>query len=511
MSLPRVSKTDIRVCRHTMATIGLATLLLLTGCAVGPRYQRPAVEVPPAYKEVGNWKTAQPNDQNFRGNWWEIFQDPQLNALEELVTISNQNLKAAQAQYTQARALLRYNRADYFPTLALAPSASRGRVSSNRPPRGTIANGKTNSDFQLPVELSYEVDAWGRVRRNVESYREQAQASAADLATVNLSVHAQLALFYFQARSLDAHSLDAQEQLLNSTVVQYEQALQLNQNRFQGGIASEVEVQQAKTQLETARAQAIDVGVARAQFEHAVAVLIGKPPGSFSLAPLPLRTPPPPIPVGVPSELLERRPDIASAERLMAAANARIGVAKAAYYPLLNLTAAGGFESGAITTLLQGPSGLWAVGASALQTVFDGGRRRAASDQAIAVYDQTVASYRETVLTSFQQVEDNLAALRILEKEAQTQNEAVIAAQKSLELSITRYNGGVTSYLEVTVAQSAALSDEVTAVNILGRRMVAAVQLVQALGGGWDSSSLPQHPECCGKLVSATCSGNVCK
>ena len=349
------------------------------------------------------------------------------------------------------------------------------------------------------MELSYEIDAWGRVRNNVESYRAQAQATAADLATVNLSVHAQLALFYFQARSLDA-----QEQLLDSTVAQYEQALQLNEDRFQGGVGSEVEVEQAKTQLETTRAQAIDVGVQRAQFEHAVAILIGKPPASFSLPPLPLRTPPPAIPAGVPSEILERRPDIASAERLMAAANARIGVAKAAYYPLLNLTAAGGFESGAITTLMSGPSVLWAVGPSALFTIFDGGRRRAASDQAVAAYGQSVATYRETVLTSFQQVEDNLAALRILENEAQTQHAAVVAAQKSLDLSVQRYNGGVTSYLEVTVAQSAALSDEVTAVSILGRRMVAAVQLVQALGGGWDASNLPRRPECCGKLIGQT-------
>ncbi len=506
MTLPRDPRAEIRVWRHGVATICLASMVVLTGCAVGPKYVRPPVATPPAYKEAGNWKTAQPNELSLRGNWWEIFQDPQLNALEEQVTVSNQNLKAAQAQYTQARALVRFNRADYFPTIAAAPSASRARVSANRAPLGSISNGKTTNDFQLPIEMSYEVDAWGRVRKNVESFREQAQASAADLATVNLSMHAQLALFYFQARSLDA-----QEQLLNSTVQYYEQALQLNLSRFQGGVASEVEVEQAKTQLETTRAQAIDVGVARSQFEHAVAVLIGKPPASFSLPPLPLRTPPPPIPAGVPSELLERRPDIASAERLMAAANARIGVAKAAYYPLLNLTAAGGFESGALTTLLQGPSGLWAVGASALQTVFDGGRRRAASEQAIAAYDQTVASYRETVLTSFQQVEDNLAALRILEKEAQTQNEAVVAAQKSLNLSITRYNGGVTSYLEVTIAQSAALADEATAVSILGRRMVAAVQLIQALGGGWDSSSLPQRPECCGKLVSANCSGNACK
>jgi NodT family efflux transporter outer membrane factor (OMF) lipoprotein len=327
--------------------------------------------------------------------------------------------------------------------------------SKNAPPQGAISNGRTENDFQLPIELSYEIDAWGRVRKNVESHREAAQASAADLATVNLAMHAQLALFYFQARSLDA-----QEQLLQSTVAQYEQALQLNQVRFQGGVGSEVEVEQARTQLGTTRAQAPDVGVLRAQCEHAVATLIGKPATSFSLAPLPLRTPPPPIPTGVPSELLERRPDIASAERPMAAANARIGVAKAAYYPLLSLTAAGGFESGAITTLLQGPAGLWSEGGQAIQTLFDGGRRRAASDQAVAAYDQTVATYREPVLTSFQQVEDNLAALRILENEAKTQNEAVVAAQKSLDLSIQRYKGGVTSFLEVTVAQSATLSDE---------------------------------------------------
>ena len=496
MKLSRLPMMGLRTWKQAAGVVGLAAVQLLSGCAVGPKYQQPSVEVPPAYKEVGNWKAAEPSEQKLGGDWWEIFQDPELNRLEQQVNISNQNLKIAQAQYTQARALLRYNRADYFPTITAAPSATRAKVSSNRPPQNAISNGKTTTDFQLPLELTYEIDAWGRVRNNVESYRAEAQASAADLATVNLSVHAQLALFYFQARSLDA-----QEQLLNSTVAQYEQALRLNEDRFNGGIGSEVEVEQARTQLETTRAQAIDVGVQRSQFEHAVAILIGKPPASFSLPPLPLHTPPPAIPAGVPSELLERRPDIASAERLVAAANARIGVAKAAYYPLLNLSAAGGFESGAITTLLSGPSGLWAVGPAALFTIFDGGRRHAASDQAVAAHDQTVAAYRETVLTSFQQVEDNLAALRILENEAQTQHVAVVAAQKSLDLSVTRYNGGVTSYLEVTIAQSAALADEVTAVNILGRRMVAAVQLVQALGGGWDASSLPQHPECCGKLV----------
>jgi NodT family efflux transporter outer membrane factor (OMF) lipoprotein len=471
-------------------------VLQICGCTVGPNYRRPAAEVPTAYKELGNWKEAQPNDQHLGGNWWEMFQDPRLNALESQVNISNQNLKAAEAQYTQARALLRYNRAAYFPTVSAGASASRNKISNNRPP-SLSTDGVTYNDFQIPFQLSYEVDVWGRIRRTVESYRDQAQASAADLATVNLSMHAQVALFYFQARVLDA-----EEELLNSTVTQYEQALELIQNRYAGGIASDLEVQQATTQLETTRAQAIDVGVARAQYEHAVAILIGKPPAEFSLAALPLTTPPPPVPAGLPSELLERRPDIAAAERRMASANAQIGVAKAAYYPTISLGATGGFESGVITTLISGPSALWSAGGSAIAPIFDAGRRRANVDQAIAAYEQNVANYRETVLTGFQQVEDNLAALRILEHEAQVQDNAVVAAQKYLELANTRYTGGVTSYLEVTTAQSAALSDELTAVNILGRRMVDAVTLVQALGGGWDRSSLPDRPECCGKLAS---------
>jgi NodT family efflux transporter outer membrane factor (OMF) lipoprotein len=310
-------------------------------------------------------------------------------------------------------------------------------------------------------------------------------------------MHADLAIDYFEARSLDA-----EEQLLNSTVKEYEQALALNESRFQGGMSSEVEVQQAKTQLETTSAQAIDVGVLRAQYEHAVAILIGKPPAEFSLPPLPLTAPPPPIPVSLPSELMERRPDIAAAERRVAAANAQIGVAKAAYYPAINLGASGGFESSNITNLFTGPSALWSVGVSAVGTIFDVGRRRAFTDEAREAYDYQVATYRQSVLSGFQQVEDNLAALRVLENEATVQDQAVAAAQSSLELSNTRYQGGVTSYLEVTIAQSAALSDEVTAVNILGRRMASTVLLIQALGGGWDRSSLPERPECCGKLVS---------
>jgi NodT family efflux transporter outer membrane factor (OMF) lipoprotein len=479
-------------------------VLLFGGCAVGPNYRTPVVETPSAYKEVGNWKPAQPNDQNLGGDWWKKFQDPQLDALELQVNVSNQNLKAAEAQYQQARAVLRYYRADYYPTVTAGLSATRTRVSANRPPPSSVFDGITYNDFVLPIDFSYQADVWGRVRRTVESYRQEAQASAADLATVNLSLHADLAIDYFQARSLDA-----QEQLLNSTVKQYGDALELTQNRFQGGLSSEVEVQQAKTQLDTTRALAIDIGVLRAQYEHAVAILIGKPPAGFSLPPLPLTAPPPAIPISVPSELLERRPDIAAAERRVASANAQIGVAKSAYYPLIELTGGGGFESSGITTLLNGPSGLWSLGGLALGTVFDVGRRRAVTDQARAAYDVQVAAYRESVLTGFQQVEDNLAALRILENEAKVQDEAVTAAQRSLDLSNTRYAGGVTSYLEVTIAQSAALADEVAAVNILGRRMANTVLLIQALGGGWDRSSLPGRPECCGKLVSSADSGSV--
>ena len=393
--------------------------------------------------------------------------------------------------------MLRYYRADYYPTISAAPSATRNRYSKNRPPQSSTFSGITFSDFAVPLDFSYQVNTWGRVSRNVESYREQAQASAADLAVVNLSMHSDLAVDYFAARSLDA-----EEKLLRDTVAQYEQALNLNEDRYQGGLASEVDVQQARTILETTRAQMVDVGVARAQYEHAVALLIGKPPAEFNLPQLPLTMPPPAIPVGVPSELLERRPDIAAAERRVASTNAQVGLAKTAYYPLVNIMGEGGFNSGMITTLLQGPSAIWSVGLSASMTIFDVGRRRALSDEAKAGYDSSVASYRETVLAAFQQVEDNLAALRILQQEADTQATAVQAAQHSLWLSTTRYEGGVTSYLEVITAQNAALSDEVTAVNILGRRMASAVLLIQALGGGWDRSSVPDRPECCGKLVS---------
>jgi NodT family efflux transporter outer membrane factor (OMF) lipoprotein len=496
----RCSQTMLLQMRWAGPLLVLIGLVQFTGCAVGPKYKAPSMPAPPAYKETGNWKPAQPNDQNLGGNWWEIFHDSQLNALEEQINVSNQNLKVAVAQYQQSRAALRYARADYYPTITTSPSATREKLSANRP--ASVSQGRTLNDFILPINVSYQVNAWGRVSRNVEAYREQAQASAADLAVVNLSMHAALAIDYFGARTLDA-----EEKLLRDTVAQYEQALKLNEDRYEGGLASEVDVEQARTILETTRAQLVDVGIARSQYEHAAAVLVGKAPADFSLPPLPLTAPPPGIPVGIPSELLERRPDIAAAERRVASANAEVGLAKTAYYPLLNIFGSGGFESSAITTLLQGPSALWSVGPSALFTIFDGGRRHAASDQAKAAYDSAVASYRETVLSAFKDVEDNLAAVWVLEEEAGVQARAVEAAQRSMGLSNTRYEGGVTNYLEVIIAENAALSDEVTAVNILGRRMASAVLLIEALGGGWDRSSLPARPECCGSLVSENAPG----
>ena len=459
--------------------------LFFAGCAVGPRYSRPSAPVPDAYKETPpNWKPAQPSDQALRGKWWEIYQDPRLNALEEKINVSNQSLKASQAQFEQARATVRYNRADLYPTVTAGVSATRERLSKNRP-LGQFSGGITTNDLVIPVDMSYEPDVWGRVRRTVEAARANAQASAADLQTVSLSLHAELAMDYFQARELDAEA-----QLLDSTVSGYEKALQLTENRYKGGIASQVDVAQAQTQLETTRAQSINLQVARAQLEHAMAVLIGEPASAFSLPVTPLNVSPPVIPPGLPSELLERRPDVAAAERRMAAANAQIGVAKAAYFPLFNLVPSAGFESTTITNWLSGPSGFASVGASAVVTAFDVGRRRAASDQARAAYDQSVANYRENVLTAYKEVEDNLAALRILENEASTQGAAVAAAEHSLSLSNNRYKGGVATYLEVITAQTAALSDERVAVQITGTRMVDSVLLIKALGGGWDAASL---------------------
>jgi NodT family efflux transporter outer membrane factor (OMF) lipoprotein len=463
----------------------LALGVLLTGCAVGPRYSRPSAPAAPEFKETPpNWKQAQPADQADKGKWWEVYQDAQLNALEDKIVLSNQTLKAAEAQFRQARAQLHYYRADLYPTISTVPSATRERISANRPleqPKGAV----TTNDLILPLDMSYEPDVWGAVRRNVEAYRSEAQASLADLASVSLSLHAELALDYFQARELDAEA-----QLLYSTVDSYQRALQLTEDRYHGGVASQVDVAQAQTQLETARAQAIDVVEQRTQYEHAIAVLAGEPASSFTLPTVPLNVTPPLIPPGLPSELLERRPDIAASERRMQEANAQIGVAKAAYFPLFNFSPSAGYESQSIVNWLSSPSAFVTVGASAALTLLDAGRRRAANDQARAGYDQAVANYRQNVLTAYQEVEDNLAALRLLEQEAITQAAAVAAAERSLGLSENRYKGGVTSYLEVTTAQTTALGDERSAVQISGRRMVDSVLLIKALGGGWNNASL---------------------
>ncbi len=472
-----------RACRA--GTLSIA-VFLLGGCAVGPKYVRPSTEAPPGYKEIGDWKVAQPSDALVKGKWWETYNDPQLDALEEQVSVSNQTLKAAQAQFLQARAAVRVARAGFFPDVTAGVSASQTRQSQNRALFGA-ASPVEYTDIQLPVDVAYEPDVWGRVRRTVEAARSEAQASGADLASVDLSLHAELALDYFQLRGLDS-----EKQLLDSTVVAYEKALELTRSRYQGGIASAVDLAQAQTQLETTRAEAVDVGVQRAAFEHAIAVLIGKPAAEFTLPSAPLMEPPPVIPPGMPSELLERRPDIAASERRVEEANAGIGVARAAYFPLVLLAGAGGVESGKISNLFQGASGFWSLAGSAAELVFDGGQRRGLTEQARAAYAQAVDQYRQTVLTAFGEVEDNLAALRILQDEAKTEEGAVAAAQHFLDLSNSRYKGGVASYLEVTTAQSAALADERTAVDILTRRMAASVLLVKALGGGWNVSQIPR-------------------
>jgi NodT family efflux transporter outer membrane factor (OMF) lipoprotein len=474
------------LCRLFPATALVLGVLWLAGCAVGPRYARPSATIPPEFKETPpHWKAAQPSDQIAKGKWWEVFQDAQLNDLEAQINVSNQTLKAAQAQFDQARALVRFSRSVLYPNVTAGVNVTHNHQSSNRP-NGSLALTNSYTDLQFPVDASYEVDVWGSVRRAVQAARENAQASAADLESVSLSLHGELASDYFQLRTLNAD-----EQLLSSTVAAYEKALELTQNRYKGGVVSQVDVAQAQTQLETTRAQAIDLGVQRAQFEHAIAVLIGQPPSGFCLASLPLDHTPPAVPTGLPSDLLERRPDIAGSERRMAAANEQIGIARAAYFPTLSINASGGFESTSITNWFSGPSGFAAAGISAVVTVFDAGRRRAAAEQATAAYNQSVANYRQTILNSFQEVEDSLAALRILEAEANTQDGAVRAAERSLELSNNRYKGGVATYLEVITAQSTALSDQRAAVEIAGRRMAASVSLIKALGGGWTTAHLP--------------------
>ena len=463
--------------------------LLLAGCMVGPKYVKPTVPLPQPdafkeYKKLDGWKTAQPNDQAIRGNWWEIFADPELNSLEQQVAASNQDLKAAEARFREARAMIRFNRSYEFPTISAGASIASVRDSSNRPYFPASYN---TGDFVLPFDLSYEVDLWGRIRRQVTSAREETQATAADLETVKLSLQAELAFDYFELRSADA-----QKQLLDDTVQAYTEALQLTVNRLEGGYSPKSDVAQARTQLDTTRVQDTDVAVQRAAYEHAIAVLIGKPPAQFTLEPTHSTFQPPDIPVGLPSMLLERRPDIAAVERRVAEANEQIGIARAAFFPSLVLSATGGVEGTSIVNWFNWPSRFWAVGPSMVQTIFDAGRRRATSEATQASYDAMVASYRQATLSAFQQVEDNLAALRVLSHEAEQQREATASAQESLELFTNGYTGGLDPYLQVITAQTIALGNERNDVDILRRQMDASVLLVKALGGGWNVSQLPK-------------------
>jgi NodT family efflux transporter outer membrane factor (OMF) lipoprotein len=455
---------------------------VLTACSLAPRYHRPTTETPPqAYQEVGEWKTAQPADAERRGAWWAPFEDRGLDALEARVGEANQNLKAAFERLQEARAQTRIERSAYFPTITAGPTVSRYRTSINSPSYNPAKPAVLN-DFLLEGDLSYEFDVWGRVRNTVAAARATQQATAADLAVLDLGLHAELASDYFMLRSEDTR-----QRLLDQTVIEYGRALELTQNLFEGGAGVLADVDQARAQLETARTQAADMRLQRAQTEHAIAVLVGASPSAFRLdpQPLPLEVLPPAVDPGMPSALLERRPDIAAAERRVAAANAQIGVTRAAYFPVFSLTGTTGFESTASGNWITAPSRLWSIGPAAILTVFDGGLHRAQSEQAHAAYEEQVANYRNTVLAAYQEVEDNLAALRELALESSSEAAAVTATTGALEQAQYRYQGGIVTYLEVVTAQNASLAARLSAADIQLRRLVASVLLVKALGGGW--------------------------
>lgn len=470
-----------------------AVMLLLAGCDVGPKYETPSTPMSGVFKEAtpadyriaGTWRPARPSDAASRGKWWQIFGDPELDRLEDELTVANPNLVMADARFRQARAMIGFQRAAEFPTISTGVTTTSLKESGNQPYFGNH-NPMPTGEMLLPFDLSYEVDVWGQVHRQVSAAREEAQATAADLETVGLSLHAELALDYIELRSADA-----QQKLLDDTVKAYTDALRVTKDRLAGGFAPASDVAQAETQLDTTKVQDTDIGVMRAQYEHAIAVLIGKPPAAFSLPPVPLAARPPPIAAGIPSELLQQRPDIAAAERRVAEANDQIGIAKAAYYPSVNLNAMAGFEGTTGANWFAWPSLFWAVGASLAQPLFDGGRLHAQSQQVQAAYDAAVASYRQTTLTAFQEVEDNLAALRILEREASQQREAVAAADNALRLFTNLYTGGRGTYLQVITAQEFALTNERNDVDIARRRMAASIRLVKALGGDWNVASLP--------------------
>jgi NodT family efflux transporter outer membrane factor (OMF) lipoprotein len=464
----------------------LAAVLALAGCAVGPDYRKPETPAPAQYKELDGWRAAVPRDELPRGSWWTIFGDPTLDALMQRVDVSNQNIRVSEARVRQARAAADQARAAFFPTVNANASATRSK-SPSLPNAPSFATGAVNN-YSASLSASWELDLWGRVRRSVEAGEASWQASAADLEAARLSARATLAQDYFALRVADTT-----KRLLEETVQAYQRSLELTQNRYDSGVAARVDVVQAEVQLKSAQASLIDVGVDRAQLEHAIAMLVGETPANFTLAPADLALKVPQVPVALPSEMLERRPDIASAERNVAAANAQIGVTKAAYFPTLTLTGSDGFRTTDLANLLSAPSRFWSLGAAATEIVFDAGARRAATAQALAGYDAQVATYRQTVLAAFQDVEDNLSTLRILEQEATLQDDVVQSARRALELTLNQYKAGVASYLNVITAQTTAYTNERAAVTVLGRRLTAAVGLIKALGGGWTADELPKR------------------
>lgn len=480
--------------RPALGWIWLPLPLLLTACMVGPDYVTPSAPAPAAtYKELGTWKQAAPKDDAIRGKWWEIYHDHQLNALEEQVIISNQNVLQAEAQFLEAAAAVKVARAGLFPTVTANPSYTESQPSQNlstHPSTGQHVGAVTTGLYNLPLEASYLADVWGGIRRGVEANSSTAQASFADLENARLSYQATLAEDYFNLRGLDA-----ERQILETTVASYQKYLELTTNRYNGGIASKGDVAQARTQLDNSKAALIELGVQRAQFEHAIATLIGKPASLFSLGANPLVGTPPGIPVGVPSTLLERRPDIAGNERRVASANASIGVAVSAYYPIITLSGSTGLQAIKLSELFSGPSFFWSVGPVLAQTLFNAGQTHAQVEEAQANYDATVAVYRQTVLTAFQQVEDDLSGLRILADEAAAVGEAVKSANESLTIATNQYKAGTVGYLNVITAQTTALTDELSAESIRTRRMTTSVLLIEALGGGWEVSQLPGKHE----------------
>jgi len=492
--------------RRVPAAVLAASIALVSGCTVGPKYARPSAADAPAYKELtpenfkdtDGWKQAQPGDATLKGNWWEIFNDPQLNALEQQVSVSNQSIAAAAANFLAARAIVRQTRAQYYPTITANPSITNSRPSSGQ--FGGIKSGATSTapsfaltsftDYSLAFDASWIPDFWGKIRNTYLENATAAQASAADLENVRLTAQTELALNYFEIRGQDAL-----KQLFDQTVAAYQDSLELTQIQLNAGIASDEAVAQAETQLEATQAQDTNLGIARAQFEHAMAMLLGQPASSFSLPVAPLEANPPAIPFGLPSQILERRPDVASAERLVAQANAQMGLATAAYYPTVTLSASAGFANTSPATWFTWPSRFWSVGPALAETLFEGGLRRETVQQFRASYDRSVANYRQTVLTAFQQVEDNLVALRILSQELRQQDMAVTSAQRNLQAAQQRYQAGIDPYLNVISAQTTLLTNQQTAVNLRRQQMTASVQLIEALGGGWDAAQLPSLKE----------------